>query len=127
MNIASGAVIAGDVAVRGTLNVNSSFTLDTDATGCVDDPRTPDTDESQPSTHGIFVYSSATLNIANAVLQVSGTSGKIHSFGGYLGVKDKARADKIFCNERDSNSNICEHWSTGSGIWMPQDSIVGGS
>jgi hypothetical protein len=123
MNIASGAVIAGDVAVLGTLNVNGSFVLNTDATGCADDPRTPDTDESQPSTHGIFVYTSATLNFANTALIVTGSSGRIHSFGGHLGIKDKA--NNIFCNDRDMNSNICNHWSGGNGVWMPQSSTAG--
>jgi type II secretory pathway pseudopilin PulG len=131
MNIKKQASIAGDVCVLGILNIDGNFTLEPDPTGYVDDISTPHTDESDSTTHGIFVYhdttiGSGTLNISSEVNQIWGkNSGRIHSFGGYPSITDKVRADAIFCNNRNETDNTCEHWFTPGGYWMSQGMTPG--
>jgi hypothetical protein len=124
MNIGANSTIAGDVAVRGTLNIIANFTLNVDPAGYIDDPLTPNTNESLPGTHGIFIYDEAILNINNGVTRVAGNSGRIHCFGGYAAISDITKANAIFCNDRDPNDNTCRHWFSNIGAWVPQDLLL---
>jgi hypothetical protein len=127
--LGAGVSITGDVRCAGKLTINGDITLNYPVPGTTpsDDPSTPKIDESTQVGanyvyHGIYVYNddtgvgTGTLDIPNKSVKISGTSGRIHAFGGYPGIDDTTSADNIFCNDRASN-NACRHWTSEAGVW----------
>jgi hypothetical protein len=132
LTIEKNAVINGDIYCAGTLNLKGSFTLNAPA-DLADNPDTAEIDESNPENHGVFLFNSevagtATLVIADKNMTISGTSGKVHAFGGYTEIVDEGNLDKtsgIFCDKefgkgRDTEDNTCLHW-TGTGRYWTRE------
>jgi hypothetical protein len=130
-------IIIGDIYCLGKLTINGNITLKALAANLIDDPATPDVNESEPRYHGIFIYDfpgtgTGSLDIKGTDTEIKGDAftgtenpnPRLHTFVSYPSITG-AKANKIFCADRDESNNICKHWTMGVRVWQKQ-SMTGG-
>jgi hypothetical protein len=131
--INEGASVTGGVRCAGELNITGDITINA-TEPAADNPNTVDINENRTESgkyiyHGIFIYGDSgpgagkgTLKLTGAP-RISGNAGKIHALAGDPGIAYDS-GDNTFCDDRSDN-NACQHWTSGSSVWIRYNDVSG--
>jgi hypothetical protein len=113
-------IVTGDVYCVGKLEFLNSdgFTLN------------PPADSTDDGVHGVIIYNNPSNGLVGTLsLPMYGstiTRGKVHAIAGYPLNIMYFDNDDLFCDDRDPDTNACQHWldATNPSIWEQQGDSV---